>query len=118
MQNTAATVDEYLETVEPERLPAMTSLRQACRTTLVGDTEGMQHGMPYYYSKDNGAQIAFNSQKNYISLYGVRQEVKDRYRDHLKDSGTGCIRYRHPEQIDFAIVELLLRETVDTYAQT
>jgi uncharacterized protein YdhG (YjbR/CyaY superfamily) len=110
MQSTAATVDAYLETVPPQRLAALTRLRQLCRSTLAGYDESMRYGMPSY-SRNGTVEIAFNSQKNYISLY-VNQAVVDKYRDQLKNVGKGCIRYSKPEQIDFALVERLLAETV------
>ncbi len=116
MQSTAATVSEYLDSVPTDRLAALTRLRQLCLTTLKGYEEGMQYGMPSY-SKDGTVEIGFNSQKNYISLYVLKKDVVDRYRDQLKDVGKGCIRYRKPEQIDFEIVEKLLAETASSSAE-
>ena len=109
MQSTAATVDEYMQTVPPERLEALTRLRELCRNTLSGYQESMQYGMPSY-SRDGEVAVSFNSQKNYISLY-VPQKVADQYRDQLKNVGKSCIRYTRPEQIDFALVERLLAES-------
>jgi uncharacterized protein YdhG (YjbR/CyaY superfamily) len=116
MQSTATTVDEYLETVPPERLEALTRLRQLCLGTLEGYEESMQYGGPTY-SKNGTIEVCFVSQKNYISLYVLKEEVMDRYRDQLKDAGKACIRYRRPEQIDFAVVEKLLEETVTSPAE-
>ena len=116
MQSTASTVDEYLETVPPQRLEALTRLRQLCLDTLEGYEESMQYGGPAY-SKDGTIEVSFISQKNYISLYVLKQDVVDRYRDQLKDAGKGCIRYRRPEQINFAIVKNLLEETVTSSAE-
>lgn len=116
MQSTATSVDEYLETVPPERLTALARLRQLCLSTLSGYEESMQYGMPSY-SKDGIVEVGFNSQKNYISLYVLKKDVADRYRDQLKDMGKGCIRYRRPEQIDFAVVEKLLADTASSSAE-
>ncbi|HET6313578.1 MAG TPA: DUF1801 domain-containing protein [Chloroflexia bacterium] len=115
MQSTAATVDEYLETVPPERLAALTRLRQLCLEKLQGYEESMQYGGPAY-SKNGVVEISFISQKNYISFYVLKNVVVDRYRDQLKDVGKGCIRYRRPDQIDFAVVEKLLAETASSPA--
>lgn len=112
MQSTATTVDEYLETVPPERREALDRLRQLCRENLPGYEESMQYGMPSY-SKDGTVEISFNSQKNYISFYVVKQDVMDRYRDQLQDCGKSCIRYRKPDQIDFEVVEKLLEGTAE-----
>lgn len=108
MQSTAATVDEYMETVPPERKEALDRLRDMCRNILTGYEERMEYGMPAYAKGSGG--IAFNSQKNYIALY-VEKDVLDKYRNQLKDVGKSCIRYRKPEQIDFELVEKLLRDT-------
>ncbi len=116
MQSTATTVDDYLETVPPERLPALTRLRRLCAANLHGYTEGMDYGMPSY-SKDGEIQIAFNSQKNYISLYILNKEVLDRYRHNFKDIGKGCIRYRNPGQMDFALIETILAESTASNAE-
>ena len=115
MQSTAVTVDEYLETVRPERLAALTRLRRLCVEKLQGYEESMEYGMPSY-SKAGTVEIGFNSQKHYISFYVLKKDVVDRYRDQLKDAGKGCIRYRRPDQIDFAIVEKLLAETASSSA--
>jgi uncharacterized protein YdhG (YjbR/CyaY superfamily) len=109
MQSTAATVDEYMQTVPPERRAALTTLRRLCREILTGYDESMQYGMPSY-SRNGVVDVAFNSQKNYISLY-VKQALVDQYRDRFKNVGKGCIRYTKPEQIDFAIVTKLLEGT-------
>ena len=116
MQSTAATVDEYVLTVPLQRLPAITRLRDLCLRTLSGYEESMQYGMPTY-SRDGEIAVAFNSQKNYISLYILRKEVLDKYRDQLKNVGKSCIRYTRPEQIDFALVEQLLAESAASSAE-
>jgi hypothetical protein len=56
--------------------------------------------------------VAFASQKNYISLYILKEEVLNKHREALAhlNLGKGCIRYRKPEQIDFTVVEKLLSE--------
>ena len=110
MQSTAATVDEYMQTVPLPRLTALTTLRQLCRDILTGYDESMQYGMPAY-SRNGVGGVAFASQKNYISLY-IEPAVVDQYRDQLKNVGKCCIRYSRPEQIDFALVSKLLKDTV------
>jgi uncharacterized protein YdhG (YjbR/CyaY superfamily) len=115
MQSTAATVDEYLETVPPERLAALSKLRRLCLQTLSGYEESMAYGGPAY-SKGGIIEVGFVSQKHYISLYILKKEVVDKYRDRLKDAGKGCIRYRRPDQIDFEIVKKLLEGTASSDA--
>ena len=68
------------------------------------------------YSRDGRIEVAFASQQRYISLYVLRTDVMAAHRgdlDHL-DVGKGCIRYRTPEGVDFAVVNALLRETASS----
>ncbi len=113
MQSNLKTVDLYLETVPQERMAAMHQLRAYCKKHLKGFEEAMEYGIPSY--KRNGiAEVAFNSQKNYISLYILNKSVLDQYRSNLTGLpvGKGCIRYSRPEKIDFDIVQKLLTGTV------
>ena len=75
----------------------------------------MLYRMPTY-ARNGAAEIAFASQKHYIALYVMKKDVVDRHRAELPDCGKGCIRYRKPEQIDFGVVESLLRDTVASSA--
>ena len=73
----------------------------------------MAYGMPSYRRADGEVEVAFASQKQYISLYILKSSVLDKYRlelGHL-DLGKGCIRYRKPHQIDFHMVTKLLEES-------
>jgi hypothetical protein len=62
------------------------------------------------YSREGIAEIAWASQKRYISLYVMRGDVLDAYRGQLAglDVGKGCIRYRSPDAIDFSVVHSML----------
>lgn len=112
MQSNLKTVDLYMESVPEERRTALTKLREYCRKYLKGYEESMEYGMPSY-KRNNTAEVAFNSQKNYISLYILNKSVLDQYRDELSplSVGKGCIRYSNPKQINFGIVEKLLKGT-------
>lgn len=118
MQSKALTVDDYLEQVPAERRAALTKLRNLCRSILAGYEESMEYGMPVY--KKNGiAEVGLASQKNYISLYILKQ---DALMPHLPlltglSVGKGCIRYAKPEKIEFTVVEKLLQETVQSSGQ-
>jgi uncharacterized protein YdhG (YjbR/CyaY superfamily) len=72
----------------------------------------MEYGMPCY--KRNGdVEVAFVSQKNYISIYVVKKGVIDAHRAELVTAniGKGCIRYSSPEKLNFALIEKLLVAT-------
>jgi uncharacterized protein YdhG (YjbR/CyaY superfamily) len=115
MQSTAADVPSYLQELPEARRTALTRLRQLCLDTLIGYEEGMDYGMPGY--KKNGVvEVAFASQKNYISLYLLKESVIEEHRAELAglNLGKGCIRYSRPEKIDFAVVEKLLTSMRDS----
>lgn len=113
MQRSAVTVDEYLEAVPEGRKEVLTRLRTLCRDTLTGYDEAMLYKMPTY-TLDGKPEIAFASQKNYISLYVMKEDVVAKHRAELPDVGRSCIRFDKPESIDFALVKRLLQDTVDS----
>lgn len=119
MQSKAKTVNAYLEEVPPERKEALTQLRDMCSAALKGFNESMAYGMPSY-SREGEVEVAFASQKNYISLYILKQEVMDAHKEGVAGKGIsfgkGCIRYSKPERIDFKIVEKMLVATEESDA--
>ena len=64
------------------------------------------------YGRDGIAEIAWASQKQYISLYVMRGDVLDAHREQLAhlSVGKGCIRYRSPAAVDFAVVRSMLTD--------
>ncbi|MFD9307118.1 iron chaperone [Streptomyces sp. NPDC060048] len=102
----------YLAEVPEERRDALTRLRQLCREELEGFTEVMAYGMPAY-ARDGTIEIAFASQKQYVSFYLMRGDVREAFEERLagQDMGKGCLRFRRPENIDFGLVRDLLRAT-------
>ncbi len=115
MQSSVQTVDEYLEQAPTERRAALKKLRELCRDILRGYEEVMEYGMPVY-KKNGTGEVAFASQKNYISLYIMKQDVLAVRLPLLSglNVGKGCIRYTRPEKIDFAVIEKLLQATVNS----
>ncbi len=113
MQSNAKNVDEYMMEVPEMRRESLVQLRKLCKEILVGYEESMEYGMPSYKQGDKEVEVAFASQKNYISFYILKEDVLNKYRDALSglNLGKGCIRYRKPQQIDYKIVEQLLLES-------
>lgn len=109
VQSTLPTVDAWIDTVEPHRRPALAQLRALCRERLSGWEERMRWGMPGYGPAGEEPVVSFNSQKQYIALY-VGGNAVSAFADRLArlNCGKGCIRYRRPEQIDFAVVSDML----------
>ena len=113
MQSKATSVDQYLKEVPENRQESLSHLRKLCLEKLVGYEESMEYGMPSYKKKEGEVEVAFASQKNYISLYILKKSVLDKFREDLSDLnlGKGCIRYSNPKKIDFNIVEQLLSDS-------
>ena len=109
MRSDADDVDGYLAQVPADRRPVLSELRELCGRLLPGFDEAMRYGMPTY-SRDGIAEIAWASQKRYISLYVMRADVLDAHRERLAglDIGRGCIRYRSPAAVDFTVIRLML----------
>lgn len=112
VQSQAEDVDGYLAEVPEERRAALTRLRELCRAELPGFAEVMAYGMPVY-ERDGVGEIAFASQKQYISFYLLRGDVRETFAEQLagQDMGKGCLRFRRPEKIDFVLLRALLRAT-------
>jgi uncharacterized protein YdhG (YjbR/CyaY superfamily) len=108
-----ATVDEYMDSVPDGRKAALAELRRLCRKILKGYQEQIEYGMPAY-NKDGKAEVAFASQKQYISLYIMKTQLVDDHREQLAGLSVGkcCIRFGKPADMDFAVIASLLRATV------
>ncbi len=102
-------MDGYLALVPEARRAVLTEMRDACRSLLTGFEESMRHGMPAY-SRDGIIEVGWASQQRYISLYVLRGDVLDAHRGQLGPLGVGkgCIRYRNPAAVDFAVVRSML----------
>ena len=108
----AKTVDDFLAQADPARVPWLEKVRDSARRNLPGYTETMRYGMPSYSLGDDEVAFAFNSQKQYLSLY-VSPTVHALNAEAMKglDAGKSCIRFKKPEKIDFALVDKLLADT-------
>jgi uncharacterized protein YdhG (YjbR/CyaY superfamily) len=112
MKSEATTVEGYLADVPEERRQALETLRTLCLDELAGYEEGMQYGMPSYSRDGSTVEVAFASQRNYISLYVLQSVI--RANAHLLAGlsvGKGCIRFKRPDQIDPTVVRPLLSDS-------
>jgi uncharacterized protein YdhG (YjbR/CyaY superfamily) len=115
VQSGAATVDGYLAELPEERREAVTAIREACLGAMPGFTELMAYGMPGL-SRDGtvaGVEIAFASQKRYISFYLLRTDVRDAFAERLagRDMGKGCLRFSSAAKVDLELVRDLAAAT-------
>jgi uncharacterized protein YdhG (YjbR/CyaY superfamily) len=106
-------VDEYVAAVPEERRAAVELLRGLCRAELAGFDETMRYGMPSY-ERDGVVEVAFASQKKYVSFYVLRQAALRANVERLTalSVGKGCIRFRRADEIDRDTVRALLASTV------
>ena len=118
MQSKARNVNAYVAEVPRERRAALKELRVLCARSLKSYKESMEYGMPVY-KRGDGVEVAFASQKQYISLYVLRQDVLDRHRKALLGCtiGKGCIRYSNPAKIDFECIAALLRDLAQSKSE-
>ena len=116
MQSTATDVDAYLAVVPPERRQVLAAIRQLCLEHLPGYEESMDYGMPSY-ARDGVIEFRFASQKNYISIYGLKTDALEAQRGEFVGAsvGKGCIRYTEPEKVNLAAVEQLLKATAASH---
>jgi uncharacterized protein YdhG (YjbR/CyaY superfamily) len=110
VQSKAATVDDWMAEVEPARAPAIRRIRESALSH--GWAEAMRYGMPACGPPGADPVFAFDSQKQYISLY-VPPAVHALHAEALKglDAGKSCIRFRNPAKIDFDLVDRLIADS-------
>jgi len=60
--------------------------------------------------------VAFASQKQYISLYGMKGATAEKYRAELGMAAKGCMRFRNVTALDLKRVRRMLEETVKSNA--
>jgi uncharacterized protein YdhG (YjbR/CyaY superfamily) len=118
MQSRATTVEAYVAEADQRRQAALARLRDLCREILPGYEERMAYGMPAY-ARNGAIEVAFASQKQYVAFYVAKAEVMRAHPSELAglDHGKGCIRFRNPERIDYALVRRLLEATVASRAE-
>lgn len=117
MTSTAPDVPTYIQEAPAERREALETLRSLYLRAFLLHTEGIEYGMPVY-TLDGKTGGAFSSQKQYIALYGLTQEVADHYRTLLKASaGKGCLRFKKPDHMDFKVIAERLRMSARSKAR-
>ena len=112
MQSKSASVSAYLEELPAGRAASLKKLRETCHKFLQGYQESMDYGMPCY-ARDGVVEVAFASQKGYISLYILKQDVVKANKARLAglDVGKSCIKYSKPDKMNFEVIAKLLQDT-------
>ncbi|MFE2289152.1 iron chaperone [Streptomyces sp. NPDC059443] len=107
-------VGDYLAGVPEPRREALTRLRELCVAELTGAgfEEVIAYGMPAY-RRGGVAELAWASQKQYVSVYLMRSELREAFAERLAahDMGKGCLRFRRVDAMDWDLLRDLLRAT-------
>jgi len=139
MRSDAGTVEEYLESLQPERREVVSAVRDVINEALPpGYVEGIAFGMigwsvplerfPDTYNGQPLCYVALAAQKRYYSLYlnsvyagSVEQEALRRRWETTGrkfDMGKSCIRFTTLDDLDFDLVSEVVASTpVDEFIQ-
>jgi len=135
MQSKANTVQEYLDELPEERKVPVSRLRETILANLpAGYEEGMGYGMisyvvphslytPGYHCNPKLPLpcISIGAQKNFIAMHhmglyaspALLEWFTNEYPKHSKqklDMGKGCIRFKKPDQIPYALIGELIQK--------
>ena len=112
MRSDAATVDDYLARLDPDRRERLEVIRRLCRETLRDHEEAMEYGMPVY-RRDGRAEFAWASQARHIAVYVMKEDVVAANSERLagQDMGKGCLRLKPSADIDEDLLRALLTDT-------
>ena len=135
--STAATVDEYLDSLPAERKADLETVRQVVLRNLpTGYQEGMQYGLisyfipleryPVTYNKQPLSYVGLAAQKNYLALYlmcvygspDLRAWFEAEYRQSGKrlDMGKSCLRFKRADDLPLDLIGRVVATTpVHTY---
>ena len=136
-RSNAATVEEYLDELEPDRREQMKVVRDVVLGNLPdGYSEAMNWGMisweipldryPTTYNKQPLMYAALASQKNYMSLYlmcvyahdGANDEFERRYKATGKklNMGKSCVRFKSTDDLPMDLIaETIASTSVEEY---
>ncbi|MCB8985262.1 MAG: DUF1801 domain-containing protein [Ardenticatenaceae bacterium] len=110
MTEKSPAVDDYLQSLPPERRAALETLRSWIAETLPDAREVIAYNMPGVAQDD--LICSFKSQKNYLSLY-MDVEVVAAHQAELAhlNCGKSCLRFRRIDQLPEGTIKQMLAET-------
>jgi hypothetical protein len=139
MRSDAGTVEEYLESLQPERREVVSAVRDVINEALPpGYVEGIAFGMigwsvplerfPDTYNGQPLSYVALAAQKRYYSLYlnavytGSAEEDEFRRRweatGRKLDMGKSCVRFKRLDDLDLDLVsEVVASTSTDAFIQ-
>ena len=139
-RSSAATVEEYLDELAPDRREQIEAMREVVLENLPdGYEEAMNWGMisweipleryPKTYNKQPLMYAALASQKNYMSLYlmcvyaheGRHAEFERRFKASGKklDMGKSCVRFKSVDDLPMDLIaETIASTSVEDYIRS
>ena len=136
-RSNAATVQEYLDELAPDRREQIRDVREIVLENLPdGYAESMNWGMitwevpleryPTTYNKQPLMYAALASQKNYMSLYlmcvyshsGAQTDFERRFKESGKklNMGKSCVRFKTTDDLPMDVIaDAIASTTVDDY---
>jgi hypothetical protein len=139
MRSDAGTVEEYLESLQPQRREVVSAVRDVINEALPpGYVEGIAFGMigwsvplerfPDTYNGQPLSYVALAAQKRYYSLYlnavytGSAEEDEFRRRweatGRKLDMGKSCVRFKRLDDLDLDLVsEVVASTSTDAFIQ-
>lgn len=139
MRSDAGTVEEYLESLQPERREVVSAVRDVINEAMPhGYVEGMAFGMigwtvplerfPDTYNGQPLSYVGLAAQKRYYSLYlnavytGSAEEDEFRRRweatGRKLDMGKSCVRFKKLDDLDLDLVsEVVASTSTDAFIQ-
>ena len=140
VRSSAATVEEYLDELAPDRREHIETVRRVVLENLPeGYDESMNWGMitweipleryPKTYNKQPLMYAALASQKNYMSLYlmcvythdGTQTEFERRFKESGKklNMGKSCVRFKKIDDLPLDLIADTIASTpVDEYIRS
>ena len=107
----AATIDEYLASLLPDRRAEMERMRRAIRSGAPRATETIAYKMPAFRSHDGRFLVSFDAFKRHYSLFPASEAVVAELGDELAPylSGKGTIRFPANEPVPTRLVTAIAR---------
>jgi uncharacterized protein YdhG (YjbR/CyaY superfamily) len=110
----AATVDDYLATLDDDRRSAMTVLRETINAAAPGAIEAIAYGMPALRSHGGQFLVSYDAYKRHYSLFPASEAVAQALGEDLAPflAGKGTIRFPADRPIPVEIVRRIVEVRV------
>ena len=107
----AATIDDYLVSVPPDRRAELEGMRAAIRAGAPMATETIAYGMPAFRSHNGQFLVSFDAYKRHSSLFPASEAVVAELGSEVAPylSGKGTISFPADRPVPAALVERIAR---------